>query len=271
MTMKMKILAGLLILVLQVLLVASCATAPSDTTPAPTAKPTETKPTETKPSETSTPKEAEELKIEVLPESLNGFSIAGQRIVYLVSILKGAADSASAAEIFAEADNADTTVEHKTIEAGEVAEVIVIPKANSAGKSVNLTITAKLGSNTDSKKITFDVIEGEDDRKDYATELRDKFVAWLEANHPEMGIAKDTAWTGTMVSPQWLVVSHYLFFSYEWEMHVEWHIMVAPDDWARIDLRKRFSESKPSSAFEISSREGNTTPKPLEVPESIWR
>jgi len=31
-----------------------------------------------------------------------------------------------------------------------------------------------------------------------------------------------------MVSPQWLVVSHYLFFSEEWEMHVEWHIMVAP-------------------------------------------
>ena len=261
MTKKMKILAGLLILVLQVLLIASCAAISSDTTPAPT----------TKPAETSSPKQTEELKIEVLPETLNGFSIAGQRIVYLVSILKGAADNAAAAEISAEADNADITVEHKTIKAGEVAEVIVIPNANSVGKSVNLTITAKLGSSSDTKKITFDVIEGEDDRKEYATELRDKFVAWLEVNHPELGITKETEWTGTMVSPQWLVVSHYLFFSDEWEMHVEWHIMIAPDDWAKIDLRKRFSESKPSSAFEISSREGNTTPKSIEVPELIWR
>ena len=43
---------------------------------------------------------------------------------------------------------------------------------------------------------------------------------------------------GTMVSPQWLVVSHYLFFSEQWELHLEWHIMVAPDDWARISGRK---------------------------------
>ena len=41
-----------------------------------------------------------------------------------------------------------------------------------------------------------------------------------------------------------LIVSHYLFFSEEWEMHVEWHIMVPPYDWAKIDLRHMFDEQE---------------------------
>jgi hypothetical protein len=74
-----------------------------------------------------------------------------------------------------------------------------------------------------------------------------------------------------MVSPQWLVVSHYLFFSDEWEMHIEWHIMIAPDDWARIDLRRRFEEVSPSKAFEITSREADDVPISIMVPETVWR
>lgn len=52
-------------------------------------------------------------------------------------------------------------------------------------------------------------------------------------------------------------------------MHVEWHIMAAPDDWARIDLRHRFTESAPSYAFEISSPSGDTEPKAIEVPQTV--
>ncbi len=74
-----------------------------------------------------------------------------------------------------------------------------------------------------------------------------------------------------MVSPQWLVVSHYLFFSEDWEMHVSWHIMVAPYDWARIDLRHRFDEETPSYAFEISSVDAGSEPCPIDPPESVWR
>jgi len=102
------------------------------------------------------------------------------------------------------------------------------------------------------------VVEGEDDREPYATELRDRFVAWLTLNRPELGITSETEWSGTMVSPRWLVVSHYLFFSEDWEMHVSWHIMVPPYDWARIDLRHRFDEETPSYAFEISSVDAST-------------
>jgi hypothetical protein len=54
-------------------------------------------------------------------------------------------------------------------------------------------------------------------------------------------------------------------------MHVEWHVMIPPYDWARIDLRHRFDETKPSQAFEISSWSANTEPIPIEAPEKIWR
>ncbi len=74
-----------------------------------------------------------------------------------------------------------------------------------------------------------------------------------------------------MVSPQWLVVSHYLFFSEAWELHLEWHVMIAPHDWAKIDLRKRFEEIRPSSAYEISSVSAKSAPGPIEVPPEIWR
>jgi hypothetical protein len=115
------------------------------------------------------------------------------------------------------------------------------------------------------------VVEGEDDREEYAVELRNRFVSWPATNHPELGITDVTEWNGTMVSPQWLVVSHYLFFSNDWEMHVSWHVMIPPHDWARIDLRHRFDELRPSYAFGISSLNANSEPVPVEVPESVWR
>jgi hypothetical protein len=162
-------------------------------------------------------------------------------------------------------------VEQKSISKGQVSEVTVMPAKTSIGKTINVVVTGTLDEAKVQKTVSFEVIEGKDDRKEYAVELRDRFVTWLAKVHPEFKLNSSTKWIGTMVSPQWLVVSHYLFFSDEWEMHVEWHIMIPPSDWARIDLRHRFDESKPSYAFEISSREGKSEPKPINVPETIWR
>ena len=103
--------------------------------------------------------------------------------------------------------------------------------------------------------------------------MRDRFIPWLAENQPELAIDETTVWQGTIVKPHWLVVSHYLFFGDEWEMHVSWHIMIAPYDWARIELRRRFEETLPSLAFEIPSV---SAPEPTDVnqiePEGIlWR
>ena len=217
------------------------------------------------------PDENSAFSINVTPQQLSGKSIAGQYCVFLVTITDDGQESELPVTISAQAPGAEVVIYHGGIFAGEVAEVFVIPAQASVGQNVTVNITGTRGSSTDEEAVSFEVIEGEDDRGEYAAELLDKFIPWLAANHPELGITEDTAWNGTMVSPQWLVVSHYLFFSAEWEVHIYWHIMISPYDWARIDLRHRFDELAPSYAFEISSRSANDLPIAMEVPEAVWR
>jgi hypothetical protein len=217
------------------------------------------------------PDENSAFSINVTPQQLNGKSIAGQHCVFLVTITDDGQESELPVTISAQAPGAEVVIYHGDIFAGEVAEVVVIPTQSSVGQNVTVNITGTRGSWTDEEAVNFEVIEGENDRGEYAAELLDRFIPWLAANHPELGITEDTAWNGTMVSPQWLVVSHYLFFSEEWELHIEWHIMMPPYDWARIDLRHRFDQLAPSYAFEISSLTANDLPIAMEVPETVWR
>jgi hypothetical protein len=209
--------------------------------------------------------------INVIPKQLNGDSIAGQHCVFLVTITDEGQEGQLPVRISAKAPGAEVVIYQEDIFEGEVAEVVVIPEQASIGTIIEVTITGNRDSTSDEKGVSFSVAEGEDDRQEYAEMLLDRFVSWLATNHPELGITEDTEWDGTMVSPVWLVVSHYLFFSEEWEAHIAWHIMVPPDDWARIDLRHRFDELEPSYAFEISSVNATSEPVPIEPPETVWR
>lgn len=207
--------------------------------------------------------------LSVAPREVQGFAIPGQEVVYLVSLAEG---TGAPVTVTVDADGAAARVERPDLGLdAPVAEVVVVPDAASVGSSVTATIAGRRGAASDTETLTFDVIDGADDRAASATVLRDRFVAWLAANRPDLGITAATAWEGTMVSPQWLVVSHYLFFSAEWEAHVSWHVMIAPHDWGRVDLRRRFRETAPSAAFEIASVSGDTDPRPAEVPPEVWR
>lgn len=214
-----------------------------------------------------------QFSIEVIPERIRGESIAGQRLVFLVVVAEEGQKTGEGedVDISATATGSTVTVNPQKVTSGEVAEVTVTPNKESVGGNVTVTIRGQRDGLKQAKTITFAVLDGEDELGPYATEVRDKFIPWLAANQPELGITSETEWTGTIVSPRWLVVSHYLFFSNNWEMHVSWHVMIAPHDWARIDLRHRFTEAKPSHAYEISSLSADDDPHPIEPPESIWR
>jgi len=212
-----------------------------------------------------------EFHINVIPEQLKGDSIAGQHCVFLVTITDEGQECELPVRISAQVPGVEVVIYQQDIVEGQVAEVVVIPAQASTGKTIKVTIMGTRGGSTAKKVVSFDVVEGEDDRQEYAEELLNRFLSWLATNHPELGITDDTAWNGTMVSPVWLVVSHYLFFSEEWEAHIEWHIMMPPSDWARIDLRYRFDELEPSYAFEIPSVNATSEPVPIEPPETVWR
>ena len=216
--------------------------------------------------------DAAPFSLAIIPQSLKGDSIAGQRCVFLVTVAFDQGQEPGPVALSATAiEGAVVTVTPQTMIPGEVAEVSVTPGPANVGATLELVVKGTWGETTVEKKVSFAVAEGEDDRAPYAAEMRDRFVAWLAAEHPELGITLDTEWQGTMVSPVWLIVSHYLFFSEEWEMHVSWHVMIAPYDWAKIDLRKRFTETAPSHAFEISSVSADDEPHQIDPPEEVWR
>lgn len=217
-----------------------------------------------------------QFSLNVTPDALKGDAIAGQLVVFLVSItdegISGQYARSSNVSLSVSANSSAIFVEPRSIiSPGQVAEVEVIPDVLSVGNNVTVAITAERDGFSQTRLINFTVAQGEDSRREYASQLRDVFVQWLQDNYPQFGITNQTQWQGTIVSPVWLVVSHYLFFSTNWEMHVYWHVMIPPYDWARIDLRQRFNETVPAYSFEISSLNASLPPHSITPPETIWR
>ena len=55
------------------------------------------------------------------------------------------------------------------------------------------------------------------------------------------------------------------------EIDLSWHVMIAPDDWARIQLRHRGTQAWPTRAFEISSVAGHDTPHVIKPDPQVMR
>lgn len=222
-------------------------------------------------------------RLEVVPAQIND-SIPWQRCVLLATVEEtvcpGGLDGP--VHIEASAPKAVVSVENEDILPGQVAEITVIPESLEDSQKQypdeGREIIAEIRATYDGVSRTIEVpvritSEEEDLVGATAAEMRDLFIPWLAANHPELGITESTSWDGTIVTPHILIVTHYLFFSADWEMHVFWHVMIPPYDWARIELRHRFDETLPSLAFEIPSRsaEPSLTPVSIEPSDTLWR
>jgi len=201
-------------------------------------------------------------------------AFAGQRCIFLVTIneqedQQGNLGFGEPVQITATAPNdmASTAVYPESVAAGQIAEVTITPTAASTNETITITITGERQGITQTETVTIEVIPGEDYLGETASQMRDMFIPWLAANHPELGITTETEWTGTIVNPRILVVMHYIFTSDEWEIYITWHVMIPPYDWTRIHLRHRYTEQRPSTAYEISSVTAQEEPQPIEVPE----
>jgi hypothetical protein len=174
--------------------------------------------------------------------------MAGQRCVLLVSV-EGSPATVTAAV------NGPATVEPavRDVDPGQVVEYTVIPTSQArAGTAVELELTAERNGYRDTATMSMEVVDWVDDLEPLATELRNRFVAYLATNRPELGITSATTWTPTITKPQILVVMHYLFFSEDWEMGITWHVTVPEHAWSRMYLRHR-DQFEPSIGLEIPS------------------
>ncbi len=237
--------------------------------------------------------EAAPFTLAVTPPRIDD-AIPGQRVVLLATTTEAGeagdpvAVSARTSDEFA--GRVELTVGRTSIVAGEVAEVTVVPGAVTDGEPgaatpppemppaigpggviVPVTVTAARGEIEREVTVLIQVSGGEDTVTEYATELRARFVSWLATERPDLGITEATAWTPTIVKPHILVVTHYLFFSEEWEMSLMWHVTIAPYDWSRIYLRPR-SQVLPTLAFEIPSvSDPASLPHEIDPPAEIDR
>jgi len=201
-------------------------------------------------------------------------SLAGQRCIFLVAINEQEDQQSNIGfgepvQITATGPNemANIAVYPESITTGQIAEVTVTPSTASIDQTITITITGERQGITQTETVTIEVIPGEDDLGETASQMRDMFIPWLATNHPELGITTETEWTGTIVNPRILVVMHYIFTSDEWEIYITWHVMIPPYDWTKIHLRHRYTEQRPSSAYEISSVKAQEEPQAIEVPE----
>jgi hypothetical protein len=156
---------------------------------------------------------------------------------------------------------------------GQVAEVTVIPDEGSPGETLTVTIMGERDGLKRTKTASVKVGEPLPDPgglAQYAAEIRDRFIPWLTANHPEFGITPETEWTATYAKVLMPVANYCLFFSDEWEMGLVFHVMIPPDDWVYIYLRPRFTEVRPSYAFKISSLAAQEEPHAIDPRDVQW-
>lgn len=228
-------------------------------TPAPTATPL---PTATPPPLTVTVVPSEE------PMDVRT-AVGGQRCIFLVRVMGG--DPAQPIALEAVAVGGTVDVAPATIEETTVAEVTVIPDPVTTEANATVTITARRGDQARTETRTVPVWPETDTLQAEARDRLATFTAWLARERPELGITTTTAWQGTALQPKMLVVSHYLFLSDEWEVALEWHVMIAPHDWSRIILRRRWVEDRPSLAFEIASVSAGDEPHDIPPPDVVLR
>jgi len=227
-------------------------------------------------SDSVTPEPGELFSMQVIPEQISK-AILGQQLLFLVTVRykkswfppKENYNGGTPVTINVHAAGCYVNISPMSINPGEVSEVIVIPV--EANGLFTVFFRGKRGLRIEEKFISFGVSYLEDLLASEATDMRDKFIPWLEQNYT-LGITSETVWTGTIVFPGIQGLFHYLFFSEQWEMGIEWHVGTPPDSWARIYLRHRFIQTTPSYAFEISSwSERDPVPFAITPPDSVYR
>jgi len=236
--------------------------------------------------------------IQVIPEQMDD-TIARQRCIFIVVVADEGEGSGEgeAVNISATFNDAEVEVKPQAVTPEQVAELVVTPGDLVMGEAplpvegdgrdeqpiepvepdtgtLTLTILGEREGLEQTKEVTLNVSQSGASTEELlptAVEMRDSFIPWLAANHPEFGITSETEWTPTIVRPNFMVVMYYLFFTEEWEMGLRWHVMIPPSDWAEIYLRRRNVELVPSYAFKIPSLAAQDEPQAVDLPESVWR
>ncbi len=181
---------------------------------------------------------------------------------------------------------AEITIEPASIMPGDVCEITVVPRDRESSRRAGsgrgtrqgiedfaVLVRGQRAGFEQVRTVQMPLWPMELVEEKEAFVLRDRFIDYLEEQHSELGIGSWMEWTGTIVKPHYLVVTHYLFFSDDWEMGLTWHNTIPPHDWAEMYLRHRYTHLEPQLAFRIPSRSvlPPLLPIPIEPPDEVDR
>jgi hypothetical protein len=141
---------------------------------------------------------------------------------------------------------------------GGLVEVFARPTAEQVGGPLSVTIRAEGGDQVSTDTVEGEVIDLGGDDHAYADSLLADFLAYFAESRPEMGIGSETDWIESFDPRLVLVVTHRLYLSEGWELHLAWHNTIAPYDWAWVTARPR-DEFEPTIAVCFPSQSGDRT------------
>lgn len=197
-------------------------------------------------------------------------AIAGQHSIFLVQVAGGPTDQPIEVEATADGE-ATVGVAPDEIDEATIAEITVTPEAVTSETTIRVEVTARRGDTERTEVRSLPVWVQTDTLEAEARGRLAAFTGWLAAERPDLGITETTEWTPSALQTRMLVVSHYLFLSDDWEAVLEWHVMIAPHDWERLILRRRWIEDRPSLAYEIASVTAGDVPREIAPPDAVIR
>lgn len=122
--------------------------------------------------------------------------------------------------------------------AKRVAELTVRPDINAAPGLYAITLLATHNGVRYTQALLVRVFEWAQFEPGVEMEKRADFLTWLAAAHPELGEIAAHPVHRYITYPEILIVEHWTFLSSAWDMRICFHVMVPPDDWSMMLLRR---------------------------------
>jgi hypothetical protein len=120
-----------------------------------------------------------------------------------------------------------------------VAEITISPMKKVMIGTHTMTVTASNPTHSVTVTLSVEVVGGTPFMTSWTRTTFTTFASWLKAEHPELGKFNAQRWDTYATYPGILVVEHWTYLSEDWEFRICYHVMMPPDDWSMMLLRRR--------------------------------
>lgn len=160
--------------------------------------------------------------------------------VYLLRVIPGADMTGDVAITVSAAKALTAQLTTSVVNAqSAITEVSLDPTAQASMGLNLITVTATNQTHEETIQLEAELFGWGILSMSIATETQDRFMDWLGDEHPELGNFSRIRWDMYGTYPGIKIVEHYTYLSEEWEFRICFHVMIPPDDWSMMQLRRR--------------------------------